>query len=265
MRFVICLGRIAPKNLSGSSRGTTAARLARRSGVAFVLLCAAALGQVSTAQAAVISTFANFAQKDNSQSFIFTNLGASSTFGTTASMPVNFTFTQANSYGAVNQNIAAHLTLSSVVSNFDDIPGDIFLQPLRQIFATITADTAVAGKTLLLQTLVGTTDSTGVLFGQSGSNGGGLVADTAVGNDFSFKSDFLNFAATTSRNYSFALSSLEPALSGNDNNYLNNFTAFGSGSFAADIAVPEPSTLVMLGLGGIGLVAVRRRSLFQRN
>lgn len=211
-------------------------------------------------------TFAQFQQNAAGSPFVFTNAGAASTFAAT-SVPVNFQYLVPNTYGAVNLNIPATLTLTSVVDTPAVSLPPIVGQSLKNVSISIVANTPVNGDSLLLKVDVdGSNQSTASLAGILGGQVGLQAADTdpAVAHKFAYSSDFISFVPNTTNNYALSFSSIFPALSVNINGYLNRFTGSGTGTFAGS-PVPEPGTAVLAVVGAGALVgAVRRRVRLRR-
>ena len=229
----------------------------RRAGLLVVLMLVATATIEQTA-VATQTTFAQFQQNTAGNHFTFTNAAAASTFSA-VNIPVNFQFLAANAYGAINQNIPAHLTLTSVVDSLA-VGGFFIDQPLASVILTITADAMVNGKDLLLKVNLDTGGfSTGHL---SGINNGHIAlqssdTDPLVGNQFEFQSDFVSFVADTSRNYALSFSSVAPNLSINANGYLNGFSGAGTGTFAASL--PEPGSAGLALMGTVITFGIQRR------
>lgn len=209
----------------------------------------------SAAHAQSLTTFASV--DTIGQVFTFINAGASSTLGlTSASIPVTFRYKVANGYGGINIDIPATMTLSATVTG----GAGGYLQQMNNINLNITANTAINGKTNLL-----TMGATGRLNaseeGSDIANFGGNTRNSFV---VGFTSDFLNFGNTTDRSFNFAFNSLTPQASLNGNGYLNTFDSSGLGNFASNPApqttVPEPSALALLGIAGMPVLALRRRT-----
>lgn len=79
-----------------------------------------------------------------------------------------------------------------------------------------------------------------------------------------FTSDFVNFAGSDTKGFSFGFASAQPFYQLNSdsvgNLYIRNFTAAGVGNFNAQFAVPEPgSVALMVGMGVSGSAFLLRR------
>ena len=133
---------------------------------------------------------------------------------------------------------------------------------------SITRNTPAAegmGSRTNLLTVTFTGDVLGVIGGDPS-----LTGDTALGATITYTSDFLNFSATTERDFSLVFSSWIDNGGGNGlsidalDNFFNSATAAGAGTFDSASPpgpfVPEPATLSLaaIGLAGLLLVAFRR-------
>jgi hypothetical protein len=222
-----------------------------------LLLCAGIGFLVLLPGKASAQALTTFASVDTlGQVFQFLNNGSASTFGVIpASIPVTFRYKIDNGYGGIDQNIAATMTLSSLVSGG---PGG-FNQSIGGVQLSITANTPVRGLTNLLSM-----GATGRLTSENGSDIANFGGNTRNGFIVGFSSDFLDFTNTTDRSFNFALNSLNPQAGLNANGYMNTWDASGLGNFATtpvpQSTIPEPGTLGLLGLTvAPTLLALRRR------
>lgn len=231
-------------------------------------LTAAAFFSTSPAAAQGSTTFAQYNVDATGNVYSFINSGPTSTLFTNndpghpnlvQTIPVTFVYNINNGYGPNNTNIPARLSLTSQVSGLAQPYGIFVDQPLGQFNLTLTALTPVGGKTNLLTV----TNSTGDITGISGGSTGSTSGDQQLNNNINFSSDFISFNGSSSRSFNIGFTSINPPLSINPTNqYLNNFTASGNGSFAAVVA-PEPGSLFSLSvLGGcLAVCLLRRRAL----
>jgi hypothetical protein len=210
----------------------------------FCLLTCAAL---QTAEAQPSVTFAQYQQRQQNNAFSFTNNNGQSgtlsygTFGT----PIFFQYnTQAiPTLDPTLQGLQAATITITGFTNQPALPTGGGGNGVRQNFNSIQiqilrdqpASVGSGNRTNLLTATV--TSGFPNFSGDIGEQSGSLVASTPVEN-VTFTSDFLNFANTTSRNFSLSCSSIQPALAFGTNNILQSFTAACTGTFASS---PAPS------------------------
>ena len=222
----------------------------------FRLTVATAALSITTLAHAQTSLFANFQQIGADKSFQFINTGSNtSSFITSVTVPVNFFYRAPNSSGTIDTALPANLTITSIVNGTATVSAPTISQKLQSVEMVFTGTGAVTGNLL---TILNT--STGTLGGILGDSGAGLEETHGVsGGVVNYSSAYLDFSASTQRNYSLALNNLTPALADGGNGYLAGFTSNATGQFASNAIVPEPSTVILLGLGGLGLIARYRR------
>ena len=229
------------------------------------------------------TTFAQFTMRGGvSNPFTFTNTpttgptglrGSNSTFTVTGSIPVNFQYEVNNGYGVTGSNIAATMTLTSVVDGKATAvnigtaahPKFQYSQGLKSFNLTITAVTAAKNSHGVFSTdLLSLTSSTGTITGLKGANSAGLTGDTTQGDTVAFSSDFLYFGNTINRDFALSFSSLLPTYQLAADGYLANFKTAGTGTFASDPAPqvtpsPEPAPTAAFLIGGMGLALLAFR------
>jgi hypothetical protein len=221
----------------------------------FRLTVATAALTITTLAHAQTSLFANFQQIGNTKPFEFINAGINSSFVTSVTVPVNFFYRAPNSSGTIDVALPANLTITSVVNGTVAVSSPTISQKLQTVEMVFTGTGAVTGNLLTILN-----SSTGTLGGIIGDSGAGLEETHGVsGGVVNYSSAYMDFSTSTQRNYSLALNNLTPALADGGNSYLRGFTSDATGQFSTNGIVPEPSTVSLLGLGGLGLIARYRR------
>ena len=225
---------------------------------------------VSSAKADSV-TFATFAEKSTTNEFQYKTTGTAGAGGlatfdiTGPSVGVNFRYVPATVFtaglpAALLGNQDAHMKFVATSASAVTVFGGFAFQQNFTGYLEITRDTAFGGLSNLLRV-----DFTGTLLGLNGGSTSSLGADVALGDTVTYTSDFINFGAlnTTNENTSLTYTSILPmfiksAVTG----FFVPFTAYGTGSFAAATAVPEPTTMAgaLGGLALAGLAVIRRRS-----
>jgi hypothetical protein len=225
------------------------------------LLALAALATVGIARPASAGevTFAEFFQTNPPRTFSFN--GTKGTFGTTVSTPVIFQYLGVSVPSALEGPLAAHMTISGSTTAAATNSSGVLNQPITGVTTIrFTLDHPYNGLSNLLSVMLQPASFEGI----KGASTGALLSSTASGDSIAFTSDFLHFANNQAGNgVAISLDSITPTLSINgSSHYLSSFTATTTGSFST--ATPEPSSLVLAGLGGVALASYgwrrRRRS-----
>jgi len=110
------------------------------------------------------------------------------------------------------------------------------------------------------------TGSGGDLTGQIGGSAGNFETSNPP-NLLTFASDFINFADAVSLSRSISFTSVTRAFSIARDGLLSDFTAAGTGTFAADYtknSVPESGNLALMGVGFFGFAVARHRAVLLR-
>ncbi|WP_309708452.1 PEP-CTERM sorting domain-containing protein [Armatimonas sp.] len=222
----------------------------------FRLAVATAALSITTLAHAQTSLFANFQQIGSAKPFQFINAGINSSFVTSVTVPVNFFYRAPNSSGTIDIALPANLTITSIVNGTASVSAPTISQKLQSVEMVFTGTGAVTGNLLTILN-----SSTGTLGGILGDSGAGLEETHGVsGGVANYSSAYLDFSASTQRNYSLALNNIAaPGLANGPGNYLAGFTSDATGQFSSNGIVPEPSTVLLLGLGGLGLIMRYRR------
>jgi uncharacterized membrane protein len=231
-----------------------------------VLVCAV-FGAFFSASAlsaqAQTTTFAQFLQNPAGQNFVFTNNTpiASATFNTTSGgVPIRFFYSNIVGLNPVlddTQNARLFITATTTTTPATLNAGTL-TQPLDQVITiSIIRNTAApvgvgtGTRTNLLTAVISTNTGSPAITGGNGGTSGTFGA-TTPNNVVTFTSDFLNFASTTQRDLSLSFSSVQTALALGPNNFLQSFTAAGTGTFASN-PVPtaiNPPTASSVTVGG---------------
>jgi hypothetical protein len=212
----------------------------------FVVLGSIGLG--NSAHAGLVQ-FANFTETNTSdKAFSYAVSGNTATLS--ASVGVTFNFTAGPDMGQTFTN--ATLTMTATTSNSVIKFGGSFFENFSNTeMLTVTSS---HGDNLLTATF------TGEFIG--GTTTASLTGSTPT-NIVTFSSGVLGpnaFAQSTAQAIALQFSGITPSLT-SSGNFLQAFTAAGTGSFSATSIVPEPASITLLGLGLLAypICASRRR------
>lgn len=248
--------------------------LKRITGVAL----AAAFMVSAVPSSAVVTTFATFDPIGSTRNIRWVKTGtsggqlyttATATATTPGSAHVNFSLLGSLASYVNNANAIFTLNANTTAGHAATIAGGFLFQNVTSgTFSftstapiTIGSTTFAAGSNLLSATF-----TNGTIAGGNRGTSGGISGSTEGGNIVNYTSDFLDFSATISRDWSLAFTSANPVLSRSTvASALNSFRGTTGGNFSSDPApggsVPEPQVwgLLITGLGLVG-VQMRRRS-----
>ena len=191
------------------------------------------------------NTFAQFTQKNGTNDFIFTNSFCSS--GTLSTIeggvPVNFFYLDVpNLPFELQGQQNARVFIEDGTSQPATLNGNRLVQPLNQtVTIRIIRDSAASSgggsRTNLLTAVITTAVTPPDIAGELNSNAVALTASTP-NQTIEYTSDFIDFSAPiVSRNLTLGFSSVTPVYTLGCGNFINSFTAAGTGTFAAN---PSP-------------------------
>lgn len=203
-------------------------------------------GSTQSIQAQSSVTFAQFVERNGSQDFVFTNNSSNANFQTVAGgSPIFFFFQNISGLPAELQGAqSATLILSSNITQAASPSGGVINQPIDQVTTiTIFRDTPATVGSGLRRNLLSISFSQNQTVPQiTGADQGNSATFSATTSPTSpdqnviFTSDFLRFDGTTERNLAFSFSSVLPRFELGAGNFLQSFTAAGSGTFASNPA-----------------------------
>jgi Carboxypeptidase regulatory-like domain len=223
------------------------------------ILCVLFFGLTQMAQAQT-TTFAQFFEQTGSQDFVFTNNTSSGTFNTvTGGSSIFFLYQNIPGLNAALVGPqSARMTVTSTTTAPSTLNTGTRSQPMNQtIVITIIRDTpAPVGngcRCNLLTVTISPNNNTPVLSGSDNGSSATLSATTSptsMDHNVTFTSSFISFSATTARNLGLSFSSVTPNFSNGAGNFLNSFTAAGSGTFASNPVPTAITTAAAFNLSG---------------
>jgi hypothetical protein len=210
--------------------------------LAFLAVIVLALGLTAKAQT---TTFAQ-TNNDGIQEFVFTNNTSNATFNTVSGgAAVQFRYRNITGLPpSLTGFQSAHLTLTSTTTQPATSAAGNVTQSINQtVTIAIIRDTpapiltGTGSRTNLLTAVVTTNTSPPDIVGGAGGQSATFSASTAPQN-VTYSSDFINFAPTLQRNFSFSFSAVTPGLNLGAGGFLQSFTGDATGTFASD---PPPT------------------------
>jgi hypothetical protein len=225
---------------------------------AFFIFLTISTGALVNAQTV---TFAQFFERTGSQDFVFTNNGTSASFNTvTDGSAIYFIYQNVANLPPVLQgpqlaHISITATTTSVAFQTPFDPARDIQRFSDSITIRIIRDTPAGvgtGTQRNLLTAVITPDggSQSALAGDDLSDAVAYTASDAR-QTVVYSSDFLGLSPTAVDNLGLSFSSVNPLLSIGPGNFLNSFTAAGTGTFASNIApVFNPPTAAGVSING---------------
>ncbi len=193
------------------------------------------------------TTFAQFFEQSGGQDFVFTNNVTSADFNAVSGgSQIFFLYQNIAGLDPSLQGIqSARLFVTTTTTQVATLNAGTVNQPMNQtITVEIIRDTPApvgdGSKTNLLTAVIAPAGQTPGIIGTSGGNSATLSA-TTPDHVVTFSSDFLLFGLTTQRNLAFSFSSVTPSILIGGGNFLQDFTAAASGTFASS---PPPTVFV---------------------
>lgn len=210
------------------------------------LLSSVVFGLLFLASTLIVSaqttTFAQFVEQNGTQDFVFTNNTASAAFNTIGGgSPIAFRYQNISGLPAALTGFQdAHLFVSTTTNQAGTLNGGNVNQPLNQtvtvqIFRDTPAPIGIGSgsRTNLLTAVFSPNVNSPSITGSNGGNSATLSA-TTPDHVVTFTSDFISFGLTTDRNLGLSFSSVTPSMALGAGNFLQSFTAAGTGTFASN-------------------------------
>lgn len=220
----------------------------------------AAVSLMTTAKAQTV-TFGQFIQRNGTQDFVFTNNTTSASLTTIANgSPVIFTYQNINNLPAElqgpqlarivvtsNTTTPATQTPTNPPRNLQQFDSTVVVRIIRDVAAQSGTGTR---RDLLTAIITPNGAAFSSLVGDDLSDAAAYTASSAR-QTVVYTSSFLGFPPASQNNLGLSFSSVNPLLSIGAGGFLNNFTAAGTGTFAADPApVFNPPTAAGVSVSG---------------
>jgi hypothetical protein len=217
--------------------------------------CAIAVAIVAPASAS--TTFAQFAQISTpSTIFSYQNVTSGPTVATLTRVDGGGAYLFAD-LGALSFPAITTVDLNATATALPTI-GTMTTTQLFSGTLSFTLNTAQLGLSGLSTNALTVTFTDAALKATNGTSAPTLQADVNAGSTIVYSSGFADLSGLTGQNFSLSFSGGTAALDAVGGR-LPDFLASGSGTFAADGAVPEPASWAMM-LGGFGMMGTVLRS-----